>query len=134
MPYEISWSEDKRLLFTRAHGNVTVQETVQMSQIATERLAEGNPPIHFVVDITDIQKFPTNILQLKNTVSYLRHPNMGWLVVVGSNALLNTLGAIISQLLGANFRTFRTRKGALDFLAQMDPTLNNLRGDETCNS
>jgi hypothetical protein len=130
MPYEINWSHNQQLLITRAYGNVSVQEAVEMSAVATQRLQEGKPPIHFLVDITDIQKFPTNILQLKNTVGHLRHPHMGWLVVVGNNSLLNTLGTIISQLLGTNFRTFRTRKNALDFLEQVDPRLAASRENE----
>lgn len=125
MAYEISWYHQDRVLYVRFWDNLTLDEAQQISAINTRHLAEGTPPVHIVVDITQLQTFPTNIRFNTGVTSYLKSSNLGWVVVVGEmNALLNFALAIIGQFARIMYTRRDSLESALEFLQKRDSTLS----------
>jgi len=126
MGYELSWLKENRVAQIIMQGNVTLQEANQLNDDVIRLLDAAAPPIHFVTDITHMGKFPTNALQIKKSLAYLGHRNAGWFLIVGGNALVNTIATVLTQFLRKDYRMFRTHRQAFEFLAKQDATLSDL--------
>jgi anti-anti-sigma regulatory factor len=63
MPYKISWIEDKRIIHTQLIGHLTTSEAQEISKLTTQYLDEGQSPVHIIIDVTEVQGFPTNLRQ-----------------------------------------------------------------------
>lgn len=126
MSYTSSWYLDKRIVYTRVQGDLTPEEALTIGEKHAEFLREGDRPIYIVVDVAEMKKFPTNILQIKQASAYLSDPALGWVILVGGSTLTTSFANIITQLTGSHFRGFRTLKAALQFLEAEDPTLEGL--------
>jgi hypothetical protein len=80
-------------------------------------------PTHLVIDLSQTKQHPTNVLQLKRALSFMKHPHLGSMVVVGASALTLTLATILMQLYGVNYHVCKNMNEALAFLRQYDGRL-----------
>lgn len=126
MPFEISWQHENRVILGRYYGVMSLDDLVNWDTSVAQYLNTGTPPIHLILDVSEVTKFPTNVLQLRNHLNNLSHPSKGWTLLVGSSSLINSLTTIVTQLAHSKFRPFKTTSAALDFLAKEDITLNSL--------
>ena len=95
-----------------------------MSATHESFLSSGVAPVHIVVDLTRMETIPTNLKQNMSMGDYLRHPNLGWTVLVGGNVLVNFMLSILSQVFQMKYTKRETVEEALAFLAEHDPTLH----------
>jgi hypothetical protein len=105
-------------------GTLTLEEAHEISDMNSRRLAEGTPPVHIVVDVTQLERFPTSVRLNTNVTQYLRSPNLGWVVAVGDmGPLLNFAFSIIGQVARFNYARRDSLQAALQYLQQQDVTL-----------
>ena len=62
MPFQLSWYFERRILYQRVYGDVTPEEMVQTNATLIEHLRAGDSPVHLLLDLTQMGKFPTNFL------------------------------------------------------------------------
>jgi len=123
MPHTREWIEVGRVAKTVFSGILTIAELKQASDEALMFLAEGQAPVHFITDLTELKQFPTNLLEVKDTLAYTSHPSMGWQAFYGAPALASSLIGIFGQLARAKMRTFRSYEQAVRFIIEQDPTV-----------
>ncbi len=129
MPHTNEWLEVGRIAKTVFHGVMTIDELKVDSEEALVFLAEGQAPVHFIIDLTNLKQFPTNLLQIKDTLVYTSHPSVGWQAFYGAPALASSLIGIFGQLARAKMRTFRSYEQSVRFIIEQDPTVTiALRG------
>ena len=127
MPTKQEWLIEKRLVQVHFIGELSIHDIVEALETSAHFVDAGDPPsVHFLHDWTQLDKFPTNILQIMRSVNVrLAHPDrVGWMVAYGSdNRLMRYVSQTVLQIMRIKFRTFSTREDALAYLCHMDATL-----------
>ncbi len=123
MLYEVSWHQDKRIIYCRMSGAIDLEVATVVSNKLEEFIKAGQPLVHMLMDLTDLQSFPTNITKLNAINQHLQNAKLGWIVVVGGNSLTKFLVNILSQIIKFRVTQRATISEALDFLKKQDPTL-----------
>lgn len=127
MAYEINWLQDRRVIHMRVMDELTIDDMRRFSHELVACLNQGQAPVHIIGDITGLRKFPSNITAMKNAVPHIRHPNLGWNIVVGGPYLLETIAQIIARVAGVHYHVARSPEQALEFLYAQDETLEPRR-------
>lgn len=133
MPSQISWLLDRRVIFVKFTGEVTVEDLQSFNTSMHEYLDLGQPPlVHIISDSSETNKFPINLGAL-NKVFFQQRPNpkMGWIVVITANRMLSFVSSMLAQLGKSRFRTFNTMQEAIAFLNDIDVTLPTLVPPDT---
>lgn len=129
MPYKIEWySEDKRVIYGEISGNLTLAEIREISATINQCLAEGFAPIHFMLDASRLDKFPTNIGVLKEAVTFLGKTRLGWVVIIGGSSMMLTFAQLLMQITPTRYRKVRSLDEALAFLSNVDISLSEPEG------
>ena len=128
MAIEIKWLLPGRIVYIANRGTITVDELQNESRQLIEFLDEGEGPlVHLLTDVTELGEFPISVGLLNRTsVEPLRHPRMGWLVVITNNRMLKYLGSMVTGLSSVRYRAFTSVDEGLAFLNEVDSTLPDL--------
>ncbi len=123
MPYAIEWLMPQHVLVVKFGKHLSLDELPDYDAYMISVLdAAGDKKIHLLPDVTALEQFP-NLLQSQQ-LSHLRHPNIGWVVVIGNTSpLMKTIGILLERLIGMRFQWSTSYDQALVFLRRMDDTL-----------
>jgi hypothetical protein len=125
MAYEISWLIDKRLVQLKVFGSETVSEAREITIQLSEIIYTGEPPVHFLIDLLDVQPngFPLSALP---SLARIEVKNVGWTAIVVRNKVVQMIASVALRLTGRSFKFFQTHERALQFLLSSDPTLTKI--------
>lgn len=124
--YELRWQEENRVFFVKFKGDLTLDELSECSkQILTEYVSMGHAPVHMICDIGEATAFPKNVPVLaRETIAYLRHPNMGWITFVGvENQMAKFIVSVLTQMVSVNSKNVKTIDEAMEVLRRADLSL-----------
>lgn len=121
--YEEVWWVENRVRYTRFVGGDALKDVFEIDHRLVGFLDASPHPIHFVIDVTDLTASPS--LEHGLNMRHLRHPNTGWVIVVGGshNSVVRFIASITFKLFGTKYKDCATPAAALDFLRQVDPEL-----------
>ncbi len=122
MPYTIRWYVEGRVILERAYGIVTMAELERFNEEVTREIVEhGTPPVHVVVDLTSVERYPPSLREVLSTMRRTTdRARLGWMVVAVQNPVLRFVASVVFQVAGTRLRMFSTVPEALKFLALMD--------------
>jgi hypothetical protein len=122
--YQLSWLVENRVLLQVAYGEITIEELNQLAAEINVFLQMGTAPIHIIVDARHLKMFPQGVLRNYHAYENLNPKQLGWVVQVSDNQVLQYLTSTVSHLIGFNLRTFADMPAALNFLQHAEPSLN----------
>jgi hypothetical protein len=123
MPIDISWHIENRVINIVATGKLDAESITEFNQTMFKLVSNGVAPVHIIANTTDMEQYPTNLATLRQSQTYLSHPNIGWIIVVNSNRLVSFLANILTTVVKVNSRTVASYEEALQILARLDLTL-----------
>jgi hypothetical protein len=124
MPNTISWCIPERVIHVCVSGIVTLEEIIESDQEGREVFKQGKTPIHIIVEHHNVEKLPTNIRHMRQAMSNLNAPEIGWVILVSDRrSLWSYVGQVVAQMAMIRWRQMETRDEALHFLRQQDPSL-----------
>ncbi len=123
MPYKIEWLREKRIMVETLLGTISMEEATQAANETAQFLNQGEAPVHLIVDVSHMEKFPTNVRNVRNISGYLSNPALGWMVIVGADYLVNFISTIVSQVVRFQLSRAETVEKAVTFLEKQDATL-----------
>ena len=124
MAVTVSWLFPQRVVFVRYNGQVTLDDVQAQVRQTEAALAEGEPPVHFVIDTTGIDKYDLSLSEIR--AAFPGHdPKIGWTVVYGPNRITRFFASILMQLVKSQFQFVESHDEALIFLAHNDQRLAN---------
>jgi hypothetical protein len=126
MTYRVDWLIPQRVVVIEINGDYTAQDLNESTlQVRDQFLDTGVAPVHLICDVRHITSYPTQIFVIKQASEiYLRHPNMGRLVLVGfDNPLMRFIANAVSQTMRARFQQANSVEEAVQGLKAMDETL-----------
>lgn len=126
MPLESTWMLDKRVVYFRVYGDVSGAEIVATMQTHMQHYEVGIAPVHTIVEMQSPAINVPSLMQLQKLGVAPRHPNTGWIILLGTERNLVSFAiATMIQLSGAkDYRAVKTLDEAVSFLNHNDPTLN----------
>jgi hypothetical protein len=126
MPSEASWYQDQRVIYWRVWGQITLEDIAQINKDQQKLLSVGTAPVHTISSIGDVDRFPTDLRQLKEALDGVNHPHLGWTLVVGPTTPLKRFVTMtVTQMIipDARLRMFNTMEEAVEFLRHVDETV-----------
>jgi hypothetical protein len=127
------WYLQDRIVFVHNVGDLSAENFRDVDKhiiaFMREALQKGvTEKVHVLVDSTEMDKLPRfTELEGGRILQYMREPNCGWTVVIGSNnPLLTVLSRLLTSIMGVNlYMADRFSKG-ISLFKQVDPTLLDL--------
>ncbi len=130
MPYTIDWYIDRRVTYLQFYGQVVLEDVRGINADSIAFQEAGIPLVHMIIDISRVEKFPTNLAAIREMMKKQGDSEtVGWVLIVGAdNPVIRFIASIITQLSGENihFRLIDSLNDAVDFLHEHDATLRNL--------
>ena len=125
MEYQFDWHVPRRVLVLTVSGDVSLQDLVQFNQTMIDNLEYGIAPVHLISVGNNIQHVPTNLMLIKEIVTFLQHPNMGWIVIVQekANPLTGFIVSVASQATGMKMRHVKTVVDGVETLRRLDQSI-----------
>jgi hypothetical protein len=103
MPIDISWQQDKRVIYERFYGTITIEEMTAIQQEFLRYLNEGDAPVHAVIDLGGVRDFPKSLSDIRRGLVSTGTTQLGRVVLVtGKNQLVRFISSVISQLILKN--------------------------------
>jgi hypothetical protein len=125
MPHQISYLIDKRVIYHRFHGHITIDEIREGSTAAADLIRRGEPPVHDIVDATGVANLDFHLRELLNATSFIKEPQLGWMILVGGNPLVRFFATMLGQVGRVHFHTANDLDEAFAILQRVDPSLND---------
>lgn len=126
MPYKLDWIVPGKVLFGRMWGEPQADEIREFSPSINQAVASGQPPVHCIVEVTEINRTPFNLRELNSFLNRDNTDSFGWFVLISDNLLARFLGTAVIQLARMRVRVFNDRPSAFRFLNEIDSTLPDL--------
>jgi hypothetical protein len=122
MPYKVSWLVPGIVIHDRIWGELDAATVQKTSQIIADMLNENSSDpnlVHLLVDIRDATKLPrlmTEASKLSEDMPHVKHPRLGWSILVSNNIVARFLGSLSNHLSKTRFTAVSTPEEAVAFL------------------
>lgn len=125
MTYQLAWYVEKRVLYIRWPEVLTLEALKEANDEIVTYLDAGTPLVHTIQDTSSMAKYPSNLLKLHQTLTFLRHPALGWVLAVSHDPMVVFLGTVLPQMSGrSRTRVFRTMADLLAFIEDQDRSVD----------
>ena len=125
MQFGLEWHIPGRVLILTVSGDVSLEDLAQFNSAMLSHLDEGTPPVHLVSIGNNIRRVPTSIMLIKQTVTYLQHPNMGWTIIVQekANPLTGFMLSVAAQATGMKMWQVKNVADGIETLRRLDQSI-----------
>lgn len=127
MAFNIQWHTPQRVIYAHIWGQSSAEEAQQVAQRFQTLLDETTSgPVHLIIENSQLENIPTNLKGMKETLVYLAHPHIGWVVGVAKpNPAVQFMEQFLIQNFKLRFHHADTLDEALHFLRLQDRSLND---------
>lgn len=124
MEYRLEWQVPSRVLVLHVSGDVSIEELKQFNEDMNRYLDTGIGCVHLVSIGENIRRVPTNLMEIKQNLTYIQHPKMGWTIIVQEkpNPLTGFILSVAVQATGMKMRQFKNLEASLEALKRLDPS------------
>lgn len=123
----IFWEIPARVLYMKAARDASIEIVRADSETVWKFVKAGEAPVHLLVDLSDVGRFPRDITQ--EMVDLLSHPMLGRVAAVGfpqfDEAIIQSALDALTQLTGKPIDLAASVADGLALLRASDPTLNS---------
>lgn len=126
MPYNLYWSQEQRVICCQYDQRLTIDELRESDQFSKQLLNENGPNTHLILNTLDLKSFPLDVNAITQSVSFYRHQNLGYCVLITNNNIVNLLGATMTRVIGKRLIIVRTQEEAAIKLQQLDSSVQLL--------
>jgi len=119
MPFETKWIVEPYVLLFRQEGVTGSEEFTQSLQAVLDIMNNQIHPVHFVVDLSNVERFSANITKIPAAYEVVRHPHFGWVGIVGSTALISFWMQLLARTSNFRFKLFPTVEDATEFMLEI---------------
>ena len=124
MSVSITWKIEKRLIFVKFDKHVSIDQIELASHTVTEYIRAGQKPVHVLVEMEGVTRYPHEFGKLAGAIPHLAETNLGKTILVRKNdRLVQLMISVIRHAVQIDLRMFDSLDVALAFLHETDPTL-----------
>ena len=130
MPFEVYWYKERRVLYERLYGDLTLDDVLDATQSQRQFAADGIPLVHTIADVSEVARFPTNISLINSNIGNHDPKVFGWNVIVGTNPMIRFIVKVLAQLGSGQYHPVETIEDAIAFLIEQDETLADMASQQ----
>jgi len=123
MTQESSWYIPNRVVYLNLSGDISMDDAIDMGKTNLDFLNAGEPPVHFIIDATEIGSAPLRLSLATEASSWVKHDNIGWVVIVGMSGFPKFLLTVIHNTLRFKMGNANSIPEAVEWLTKNDATL-----------
>lgn len=131
MPYQHQWLIDGQVLYGRIWGQQTLDElTMSNADVVALLDSAEDRLIHMLIDDSKLGELPASLFQIRKTLTYANHKNLGWAITFGvkeytlTSAVTDYVIAMLAKLTRARYLRVKTFSEAVDHLKRMDTSVD----------
>jgi hypothetical protein len=124
MSVSVVWKIEKRLIFVKFDKHVSIDQVELACHTVTEYIRAGSKPVHVMVDMEGVIRYPHEFGKLAEVIPHLAENNLGKTILVRkSDSLVQLMIKVIRHAVQIDLRLFDSMDKALHHLNEADPTL-----------
>ena len=123
MPYHFDRVVPQRIVLTRIYGVLKPEEVTEILIESRARTLSSQQPVHFVIDLSALEKQSFTPSKLKEWSSILPSRSAGWWVVINPNAIAMFAVTLVSKALHVKVKSAQSVEEAIRILENIDQTL-----------
>ncbi|MEO8607804.1 MAG: hypothetical protein ABI690_07990 [Chloroflexota bacterium] len=124
MSVSVTWRIEKRLILVKFNKIVSVDQIELASHYVTEYIRAGQAPVHVLVEMEGVTRYPHEFGKLAGAIPHLAENNLGKTILVRKNdRLVQLMISVIRHAVQIDLRMFDSNEIAMNFLHESDPTL-----------
>src|SRR5690349_24875529 len=89
MPLQTLWHTEPHIRTFYGTGTITQDEFNEALKAELNMLSASPVKIYYLIDIQEMATFSVNPLAAAPMLDFLKHPQLGWLALVGNSSLIN---------------------------------------------
>lgn len=131
MPYQFQPYIEKQILSGHVWGEQTVEELVQSNTEIVQHLdAVNGRLVHIIINDAKLEKIPLSISAVRDALTFTKHQNLGWVVMIGDRdkALKDNaqdfLLMLLAKITRARYIRLKTLEEAITHLRRVDQSIN----------
>jgi hypothetical protein len=125
MTVSVNWKIEKRLILVKFEQIVSIDQIAYSSHMVTQYLRAGSKPVHVLVQMENVTRYPHEFGKLAEVIPHLADQNLGKTILVRKNdRLINLMISVIRHAVQIDLRMFDDVDKALHYLNENDPTLH----------
>ena len=121
MPYTHHWLLKERVLFVQFDKHITLEDVAEVSQRHESWLGSSQTThmIHYIIDLRYVERYPRNILQIKEHLR-TKLVRTDWILFVTDDFFITHLGDVFGKLLNYRFKQCESVSDAYRFLQETE--------------
>jgi hypothetical protein len=119
----MEWAIPDRVIQITYRASLERDDLIYIAQELETFYEAGTAPVHVISDSTDMGDIDANLDTLRETFEILTQDKWGWLMIIGTNPLLNFFATLLGRAFGLNIRRADSPDEALESLRRLDQTL-----------
>ncbi len=119
------WFVENKIIITDFIGDISLDDLKSSGMQVMQLLEQSDSPlVHLITNETDLLSLPSSIKEMSESSPFMKHPQMGWMIMYGSeDRLAKFKAAIVTGIVQTRHRRFLTLQESLEFLVAMDKSL-----------
>ena len=118
-------------MFFKLDSNVTLEDLAAFNTDIIHFLDAGMSPVHLIIDVDKVGSIPLSISTIVKHLSFRSHPKIGWIIISNPPGYMKMIATIVFQLVRVRMRMVNTLPEALNFLREMDISLDWKQADNS---
>ena len=120
MAAKVSWFKEGHIILLKSSRTMTEADIMALDPIVYDYMSEATSPhVHIIIDDTDVESMPS--VHSYKALQSLKHPKMGWTIVVGlNNKVFRMMYAIVCHIKGIPLYMAESMEEAAQFIQQTD--------------
>lgn len=124
MAYQMDWLVPDRVVYYKVEGDLELPEMDAVSKDLFARLEQSPSRVYIIANTIGLTDVPKNVPAVRTlTQPFLMHPRLEAFLLTSGNPIVNFLGTIVSQVIGARLMTFKTVDAAMEHIFKVEPEL-----------
>lgn len=131
MPLKFDWYISEQVIYVKIWGDQTFEELQEANLNITRYLdSVTNRPVHIIINDEDLKSIPVGLVKVLNALSYMRHKQLGWIVMVNdkdkpfTDKVQHFIAKILAKAANTKYKRLKTLSDALKYLRDVDKTLD----------
>ena len=126
MGAKVSWYIQDRVVLNYFWDDISAQELGDTILQSGEFVRAGTYPVHTIIHMLDATGYPMNLGVVLKAATTMKDIKFGWLIPISDDRLVRFFVSTASQVIRGKFRGAPSVQAALEFLADVDPSLPEL--------
>ena len=118
--FRIEWAIPKRVIQITYKMSLQREDVIQVAQELEKFYEAGTAPLHVISDSKDMPSMDADLATLRDTFTIWKRDKWGWLILTGTNRLLNFFAAMLQKAFNLNIRHADSAEDALESLRRLD--------------